>query len=108
MTVTDSGSLTDSQDIAITVTDVNEAPTITSDGGGATANVNAAENQTAVTDVQSTDDADSEGSGLVYSISGGADQALFSIDVLGVLSFDSAPDFEAPGDAGANNVTRFR
>ena len=95
VTVTDSAALTDSQDITVTVTDVsdNTAPTITSDGGGDIAGVDAAENQTAVTDVQSTDDADSEGSGLVYSISGGADQALFSIDAAsGVLTFDSAPD----------------
>ena len=96
--------MTDSQDITVTVTDVvAEAPTITSDGGGPTASVDAAENQTAVTDVEATDDADSEGSGLVYSISGGADQALFSIDVLGVLTFDSAPDYEAPADFDADN-----
>ncbi len=58
-----------------------------------------------MTDVQSTDDADSEGSGLTYSISGGVDQALFSIDTnSGVLSFDSAPYFESPADTGADNV----
>ena len=43
MTVTDSGGLTDAQDIAVTVTNVNEAPAISS-----AAAVNATENQTAV------------------------------------------------------------
>jgi hypothetical protein len=83
----------------------NSAPTITSNGGGDTAAVNAAENQTAVTDVQATDDSDSEGSGLTYSISGGADSDRFDIvGTTGVLTFKVAPDFETPTDAGANNV----
>src|SRR5262245_36462525 len=51
------GALTDSQAIAVTVTDQSEAapPTITSNGGGATAAVNVAENTTAVTTVTATD-----------------------------------------------------
>ena len=57
-----------------------------------------------MTDVEATDDADSEGSDLVYSLSGGADSALFSIDAgTGVLSFDSAPDYETPADADTDN-----
>ena len=51
---------------------------ITSDGGGATAAVNAAENQTAVTTVTATD-ADIPAQTLTFSISGGADQAFFGI-----------------------------
>ena len=39
------------QAIAVSVTNVNEAPTITSNGGGASAAVNVAENTTAVTTV---------------------------------------------------------
>ena len=67
------------------------------------------ENQTAVVDVTSTDDTDSEGSGLTYSFttndSGGVDNGLFDIDgSSGVITFTSAPDFETPGDADANNV----
>lgn len=82
----------------------NTAPTITSDGGGSLSAVSVAENQTAVTDVQTTDDNDSEGAGLTYSLTGGADQALFTIDAsIGVLSFLAAPDFEAPTDAGGDN-----
>ena len=88
-----------------TVEAPNAAPTITSDGGGATAAVSVAENQTAVTDVESTDDTDSEEAGLTYSKTGGADQALFTLDgTTGLLTFTAPPDFEAPGDAGGNNV----
>ncbi|MEM8714458.1 MAG: Ig-like domain-containing protein, partial [Cyanobacteria bacterium P01_G01_bin.4] len=63
-----------------------------------------AENQTNAIDVQSTDDVDSEGAGLTYSISGGADSSLFSIDAsTGVVSFNAAPDFESPGDVNGGN-----
>ena len=67
----------DTQAIAVTVTNVNEAPVITSDGGGASANLSVAENQTAVTTVTSTD---VDGGAPSYSIVGGADAALFTID----------------------------
>ena len=41
---------------------------------------------------------------LTYSISG-ADAALFDIDpVTGAVTFKSSPNYEAPGDAGGNNV----
>ena len=88
------GTLTDTQAIAVTVTNVNDnAPVITSDGAGATASVNVAENGTAVTTVTATDlDA---GSTLTYSIVGGADAAKFTVDAnTGALSFVSAPDYE--------------
>ena len=92
----------DTQAIAVTVTNVNEAPVITSDGGGATASINAAENQSAVTTATSTD---VDGGAPLYSIIGGADAALFTIDAAsGVLTFASPPDFETPADAGADNV----
>src|SRR5437773_1834912 len=53
--------------ISVTVTNVNEAPTITSDGGGATASKSIPENTTAVTDVDATDP--DAGTTLVYSTS---------------------------------------
>ncbi len=101
--VADGSSGVDVQAIAVTVVDVNEAPVITSDGGGAGAAVSVNESQTAVTTVVATDvDA---GQTLTYSISGGADAAAFSINgSSGVLTFASAPDFAAPTDADANNV----
>jgi Ca2+-binding RTX toxin-like protein len=79
------------------------APAITSNGGRATAQASLPENGTAVTTVTATDvDA---GTTLAYSISGGADAALFSINAAtGALRFKKAPDFEAPTDAGSNNV----
>ena len=53
--VTDLGALSSSQPFTITVTNVNDPPVITSDGGGPTANLNVAENTTAVTTVTSSD-----------------------------------------------------
>jgi hypothetical protein len=83
---------------------VNDAPVITSNGGGATAAINAAENTTAVTTVVATD-ADLPAQGITYSITGGADSAQFSlIAATGVLTFATAPDFENKLDVGADNV----
>ncbi|MCA9067234.1 MAG: cadherin repeat domain-containing protein, partial [Planctomycetaceae bacterium] len=84
------------------MTAVNDAPVITSNGGGATASINVAENTATVTTVTSTD---VDGGTAVYSIAGGADSAKFSINSsTGVLTFVSAPDLESPTDAGGNNV----
>jgi len=81
----------------------NHAPTVTSNGGGATASINIAENTAAVTTVTGTD-ADA-GQALTYSIAGGADAARFTINSnTGQLSFVSAPNYEAPTDSGGNNV----
>jgi len=99
------GTFTDTQSIAVTVTAVNDnTPTITSDGGGASAALNVAENATAVTTVTATD-ADLPGDTLTYSISGGADAAKFLINSSsGDLTFAAAPDFETPTDVGTDNV----
>lgn len=70
------------------------APTITS-----SATFSAAENQTAVGTIVATGDAT-----MVYSIIGGADQALFDIDSSsGALTFSAAPDFDDPGDDDTDN-----
>lgn len=96
------GSLNDRQTLNISVTDVNEAPEITSGGGGATALVSVAENGSSVAVVTA---GDPEGQSLTYSISGGADAGQFVIDATtGVLSFVAAPNFEAPADSGSDNV----
>jgi len=80
----------------------NQPPTITSNGGGATGAITVAENGTAVTGVTASD---ADGDTLVFSIAGGADAARFAINPnTGALSFVEAPDFEAPADAGGNNV----
>ena len=97
------GALTTTQNFTINVANVNDVPVIDSDGGGATAALNAAENQTGVTTVTATDvDA---GDTPTFSLSGGSDAALFSIDPgTGVLSFNTAPDFETATDADADGV----
>ena len=85
------GTLTDTQAIAATVTTINDdVPVITSDGAGATASVNVAENTTAVTTVTATDP--DAGATLTYSIIGGADAAMFTINAsTGVLSSSPRP-----------------
>ena len=100
---TDAGGSFDTQTIAVTVANVNDVPPfITSDDQGPTAAVSMAENTTAVTIVTAVDD---DGPSLTYSISGGVDAAKFAINSsTGVLTFISAPNFEAPTDVGADNV----
>jgi hypothetical protein len=79
-------------------TSVNNAPVVTS--GGA---VTVQEHQTAACTVTGSDL--DPGAVLSYAISGGADAALFTIDAAtGVVTFNSAPNFESPSDAGGNNV----
>jgi uncharacterized repeat protein (TIGR01451 family) len=82
---------------------VNEAPVITSNGGGATAAQSIPENSTAVTTITTADpDANPQ---LTFSIAGGADAARFAINpTTGTLTFVAPPDFETPTDAGANNI----
>ncbi|MDZ7858116.1 cadherin domain-containing protein [Sphaerotilus sp.] len=88
----------------IALTPVNDAPVITSLGGGATAALSLAENTTAVVTVTASD-VDLGAASFSYSITGGADAARFTIDAAtGVLSFLAAPDHEAPGDANTDNV----
>ncbi|ANI58926.1 VCBS domain-containing protein [Pseudomonas sp. GR 6-02] len=90
--------------VTVHIAGSNDSPTITSNGAGATASINVAENTTAVTTVAATD-ADLPAQTLTYSIVGGVDAAKFSIvSGTGVLSFVSAPNFEAPTDSGTNNV----
>ena len=65
------------------------------------ATVSVAENQVAAYEAAA---ADADGAPLSYSLSG-TDAALFTIDAnTGAVSFRAAPDFEAPGDAGGDNV----
>ena len=100
--VTDAGGLSYDEQFVISVTDVNQAPTITSNGSGATASVAIDEGTTFVTTVTA---ADPNGDALTYSIAGGVDAALFTIDpARGTLRFLHAPDFYGPEDADHDNV----
>ncbi len=79
--------MTDVQTITVTVDNINELPVITS-----SSTVDSEENQTDVITVTVSLDANDTYS---FSISGGEDQALFSIDeATGELAFTAAPDFE--------------
>jgi hypothetical protein len=100
--VSDTGGLVSSvSTVAVTIAAVNDAPVITSNGGGASASISVAENSTAVTTIIATD-ADA-GSTLSYTIVGGADASKFVING-GSLVFISAPNFESPTDVGGNNI----
>ncbi|MDE0472105.1 MAG: cadherin domain-containing protein, partial [Ekhidna sp.] len=92
------GDLSATAAVTINVTNENDnSPMITSP---ATASV--AEGTTAVLTVTATD---ADNDDLTYSVSGGADRSLFSINQNnGALAFKTAPDFEAPGSADNSNV----
>ncbi|HEU0099279.1 MAG TPA: cadherin domain-containing protein [Allosphingosinicella sp.] len=101
VSVTD-GALTDSQALSVTVANLTESVAITSNGGGASASIGIFENASAVAAVAASNP---DGGTLVYAIAGGADAARFTINAsTGLLAFVSAPNFEAPADAGANNI----
>lgn len=92
------GTLSTSRTVAITVTNVNDnAPVVTS---AAAASV--AENSTGPAYQIQANDADNIGT-LSYSL-GGTDAGRFTINAAGAVSFISPPNFEAPTDAGGNNV----
>ena len=75
---------------------MNTAPTITN----TTLNISVQENQTSAFTVTATD---ANGDSLTYSISGD-DSSLMSISSVGIVTFKTAPDFEVPSDANADNV----
>ncbi|HEV2568453.1 PQQ-dependent sugar dehydrogenase [Sphingomonas sp.] len=75
----------------------NAPPAFTS---AATANVTSGASGT-VYNAQATDP---NSDPLTYSISGGADQALFQVSAAGALSFKTPPSVAAPADQDANNV----
>ena len=92
------GKATDSRNVTLSIDAVNDVPThsIT------VTELAPTENTTALTTFTATD---ADGDTLTYSISGGVDQDLFQIDsATGVLTFISAPDYENPLDADADNV----
>lgn len=90
--------------MTLTITPVNDAPTIISNGGGPTASINVVENVSAVTIVTGAD-VDLPAQTLTYSISGGVDQARFTINAAtGALNFTAPPDFEVATDANGDNV----
>ena len=84
--------------VTINLTNVNEAPSVAS---GPTART-VSENSTEVGAYTASDpDASSTAS---WSVETSGDGRFFEISSSGVLSFRSAPDFEAPSDADGNNA----
>ena len=90
------------EDYSVNVTG-NADPVITSNSGGATANVNVNENTTAVTTVTATD---INHDNLTYSINpASTDAHIFNINsTSGELTFVTAPDYENFTDANGDNV----
>ena len=74
----------------------NNAPTITN----STTSYSVVENQTSAFTITATD---ADGDALTFTI-GGSDASLFSVSTSGVVTFNTAPDFESPSDADGNNV----
>ncbi len=94
---------TDDQAIAVTVTNANEAPVITSHGGVSVHTRNIAEGTTAVTTVSASDP--DAATTLTYSISGGLDAGFFTVNsTTGVLSLIAPLDHETPLDSNTNNI----
>ena len=102
ITATDSVGNATNQTLTVTITNVNEAPTITTASSAATHTITQAENTSSVVTYTGSDiDA---GTTLSWSISG-TDAADLSINSsTGVLAFVTNPDFEAPADADTNNA----
>jgi len=75
---------------------VNTAPNITN----ANTNISVQENQTSAFTINASD---SNGDALSYSLSGD-DSSLLSVSNQGVVTFNTAPDYENPSDADSNNI----
>ena len=92
VTATDAGGLTatDTFHLSVAPPRANHPPVITSDGGGDTASIIITDNSKYVATVHAVDP--DPGTALTYSVVGGADQKLFTIDPkTGTLAFKSTP-----------------
>ena len=99
MSGADARALTARDTIKVTVTDVNEKPVFSS-----AMTFEVAENEQTVRTVVA-DDEDADDSITSYAITGGDDQAQFSlVAATGALTFNTAPNYEASADADNNNA----
>ena len=100
--------------VTITVTDVNEDPSVSGAASidhaenGTELDIDAEADNVQPADYTATDedDADNAETGLTWLLSG-ADASKFNITTSGdmrTLSFKANPDYESPGDSGRNNV----
>ena len=101
---TDDQSLTDTLDVVVTVSDVNEGPVVSG-----VQSLSFVENQATdriLAAYAATDPEDPGASISRWSLSG-SDAGDFAISGGGELSFRNVPDFEAPADSGRDNVYDF-
>ncbi len=97
-TVDDGNGGTDTATVTVTVEGQNDAPALF-----AVDRASLLEGNQDVAVVIATQDVDSDD--LIFSISGGADASLFTIDeTTGMLSFVSVPAFATPMDQGMDNI----
>ena len=98
--VSDAGLLSSTITVQVTVTDVNEAPMITTTETTASVPENSVAVLTfAATDVDASDTE-------MWSVESTDDGGLFTINQsTGALEFSNAPDFEAPNQSGSTNNT---
>lgn len=102
ITATDSAGNATIQTLYVTITNVNEAPSITINGSSANHSITQSENISNVLTYTATDP--DAAASLTWSLSG-TDAADFIIgSSTGILSFASNPDFEAPLDSNADNI----
>ena len=90
-------------DVTVTVTDVNEPPTITTTNSSATA---LRQNENETSRLYTYRATDPEGADTVTWSVEGVDARFFDIDERGQFSFkeENPPDFEDPADSGRDNV----
>lgn len=97
------GLLSDTQLLTFKIKDVANNTTIVSYGGGDSASVAVTENALEVAQIVAV--GDDSTSAFLYTIYGGADKDLFTINSkTGQLSFLAAPDFENPGGTTPDNM----
>lgn len=92
------GAESGTQQVTVEIIDDDHAPVFAT-----SATPSVGENATFITTVHATD-VDSPAQTVTYSITGGVDRDLFAVTADGDLSFQSAPNFEAPLDADSNNT----
>ena len=103
VTATDPNGLSDTIDVTIMVTDVDEAPKIITGGlvVRGTSDINYAENGMGMVATYSA--AGPDAADATWSLSG-ADAGAFSISSAGVLTFMASPNYESPADANTDNT----
>ncbi|MYD35509.1 MAG: hypothetical protein F4X20_00565, partial [Dehalococcoidia bacterium] len=112
VTVTDNGidgargssnHLSVSKSLAVTVTDVNETPTLTTAPASATFD----ENATGVVATYIATDPDATTGTMIWDLQGndaGDFNITSNVNGTATLTFKSSPDYERPDDTGGNNV----